>query len=131
MLDLAVFYRDFEAKRRAQAVDGSALQLGFDSEWIDREATVDGGDDAVDHQFAGIADSHFDGVRGVAAEREMGCDPDTASRRSTSFVVDAFCNEFQQSRETPGVEDRAAVIRLLELTVLAIQVQTELQCVLA
>ena len=114
-----------------QAVDGSALQLGFDGERIDREATVDGGDDAVDQKFAGIADSYFDCVRGVAAEREMGCDPDTASRGSNSLVVDAFGNEFQQSRETPGVEHRAAVIRILELTVLAIQVQTELQCVLA
>ena len=49
---LPAMHGDFQAQRRAQAINGAALQLGFHGVGIDSETTVDGRDDPFDGQIS-------------------------------------------------------------------------------
>src|SRR5690606_24672060 len=48
---------------RREAEDDAGLGLGLDRVGVDRLAAIDGGDDAVNLQFAGRADGNFGNLR--------------------------------------------------------------------
>ena len=130
LLNLTVFDRDLKPQRSANAVNRSALQLGFDGVGMHGVATVDCSDDAFDIQITVAAYAYLNRMRGIAAEREMGCETNTATGGQRFAITDALGDEADQPGKPSRVECGSAMITVVEFALGTIKIDTQLQLVL-